>query len=234
MDPRPYGFYMPTPTPFKQPSPDLQYVFMREHYRMIHREIAQTQLKYFMPKVFIGFYGAILIFLSVVMIALEIASIVTKAAIYYVVGGIWGGLFGIFVAIFSLILSKSNAILVVRGKILICLSLSMIQVKKRTFKFFILAIVLNSLAIIVFFLAFDVLNAVGLGIYSLCDSQQIQCPFDINVRPLTIVKLVVGIICNLLPLIFVIYVPIRVFCHTKTTKQAIRSLPTTSRVSSKF
>lgn len=117
MDPRPYGFYMPTPTPFKQPSPELQQVFMREHYRMIHREIAQTQLKYFMPKVFIGFYGAILIFLSVVMIALEIASIVTKAAIYYVVGGIWGGLFGIFVAIFSLILSKSNAMLVVRGNI---------------------------------------------------------------------------------------------------------------------
>ena len=108
MDPRPYGFYLPTPTPYKQPSPNLQYVVMREQYRMIHRELAETQLKYFMPTVFIGFYGAILILLSIVMIALEIASIITNAAIYYVVGGIWGGLFGILVAVFSLILSKSN------------------------------------------------------------------------------------------------------------------------------
>ena len=107
MDPRPYGFYMPTaPAASKQPSPHLQYVYMREHFRMVHRELAETQLKYFMPVVFISIYGFLLILLSIALIVLEIASIITKAAIYYVAGGIWGGLFGIFVAIFSLLLSK--------------------------------------------------------------------------------------------------------------------------------
>lgn len=158
----------------------------RINWSFLERKRLSEQLNKCFPAIYVLSHAFCMVFHSIIMIALQIAMLVTNGALNYVASGIWGGVIFIIIACVTILLFI-----------------------KRSYWTLIASYILHVFGLFVAIGAYMVVNIIGIGLYreNCTIEPSLPCP-NVDVKAISYIMFWMGVVMVIMVLIYLIFMPI--------------------------